>query len=587
MKRLFCVLSIIQAILTGSDIEWDWDAAACPPDRFFATVGHYNMTSKNYKELLRRNPRLLVVVSSSACRECCPFEDTLHEMNVKYFSNSTVNHNLSIKIARVDLVYEPWYLSTYPSATVPDVQYFKDGAEQSITDKMDGNLIMEQIIRLEKWYTEILSTEALFDFLDPRIDQPGYKRKRLLCVVPDSQNMEEFDRISQSTYWRADIKYGLIRDLGLIEKIVSSDLKISKADLKTSKRLNLNLRTFGIDSLSANRIYLISFKNQLEDSHKSYMYNPETDGEMDHWFMFRSTEPVEEFTKYNQHFLNIRSQVTLFAFVDVTDKPKSTRFIDELSKLAQSMPEHNFVWVDWDSRRKIAMTTGVFHCPERPCLSLAMKSDDDKVPHENTVALARTYQNYQLMPPHFSKTFNGLHEFMIMVLAGSSVLTPGLDAHGQKAYANYRVFHTNFAMKTLSNIHLKDEVLRNDKDYIVFFVESYSDFDQQVLFNRYYAIKNFFKKVANMDPLLFIYDFSTESSLPDLKVKTLDTFVITRELKSQKKPGVVCTEAASTTVGIVVEYLKTKDVKLDKSIVFSDDDRSAGITYQAIFEGQF
>jgi len=279
--------------------------------------------------------------------------------------------------------------------------------------------------------------------------------------------------------------------------------------------------------------------------------------------------------------------VTLFAFVDVAEKQKTMKFIDEFEKLSRIMPEHNFVWIDWDSRKKIAMSTGVFVCPERPCLSLAMKSDDEKVPNESNVVLARTYQNYYVMPAHFSKTFSGMHEFMSLALTGSSVLSPGLDFEAQKAHANHRTFHVNFSMKTLSHAHFRDEVLNNNKDYIVFFAESYSDFDQKALFNQYYAIKNFFKKVANMNPVLFIYDLNSENSIPDFDIQALDTLIVTRELKAKKKSGVICKKETSKTAQIIVEYLKTKEVKLDKTIPLSEEEKAIGLTYQAIFEGQF
>jgi len=587
MKRLFYVLALIKAILSGSDIEWDWDANACPPGKFFATVGHFNATSKNFKQLLKSNPRLLVVVSSSACRECCPFEGILHTMIERYFTNSTLNHNITVKIARVDLVYEPWYLSTYPSATVPDVQYFRNGVEQSLTSKADGGLIMEQIVRLEHWFEELSSIESLFDFLDPRVDQLGYKRKRVLCVMPEPEMLAEFDRIAQSTYWRADIKYGLIKDPELLEKVSSADLKISKFDQKTRKKLNLSLKTFGIESLEANRVYLISYKNQLESLHKSYVYHPETDDALDYWYMYKSAEVVEEFNKQNQNFLTLRSPVTLFAFLDVADNTKTSWFIDEFEKLARTMPQQNFVWLDFDTSKKVAMSTGVFNCPERPCISLSIKQEDDKAPNESNVVLARNYDNYYLMPSHFSKTFAGMHEFISIALSGSSVLSPGLDLETQKAFANYRTFQQNFSLKTLSHSHFRDEVLKNNQDYIVFFVESYSDFDQQALFEQYYAIKNFFKKVRNMNPILFIYDFSSENSLRDFDLQALDTLVITRELKEDRKSGVICKKVLCTTAKVIVEYLKTKKTKLDKATPFSEEEKSIDITYQAIFEGQF
>jgi hypothetical protein len=586
MHRLLGICFLLKMTLLASDIEWDWDQNACPPDHFFATVGHFNATKKNFEQLLRDNERLIVAVSSSACRECCPFEKVLHEINTEIFSNPERNFNMTVKIARIDLAYEPWYQSEHPSGSVPDLHYFKGGVSLHINEKTDGPLLMEQIYKIENWFEELGSLNQIFDFLDPRPNLDGFKRKRVLCVVPDSSLFEDFNRISENTFWRLDIKYGLVRDQTIVDIINKSNLKLFKAVTDPfPKRLTLNLRSLGFDNFKENHVYLVNYKNKLEDSHKTYSFDAEIEERLDHWFISKSFEKVEEISKYNQAVMMLRSQTTIFAFLDMNRREESQNIIRQLESVVELMPEANFVWSDWNTSRKPAMSVGMFRCENFPCISLALPQEDEKEEGQTHVALARKFNNYVIMPDNYEKTSESISSFISLALFNKGDVTPGLDDYSQSAYDNYRAFYVNFSMRTMSHSHLLNEVLKNERDYIVFFVSSYSSFDQQLLFEKFQAVKEFFKKADNINPILFVYDFSTEHDLPDFEIEDLDVLITTSETKEGEEKYVVLKKPGKA-VEIIIEYLKKKEARLEKAIQFTPNEKSIGITYQAIFEGQ-
>lgn len=573
------------SVSLGMNIDWDYEqVSACPPESFFGTVGDFNITKKNFPDILKNNKHLVVLISSSACRECCFHERNFRKMKENIFENSFENYNLTVKIGRVDLVNEPWFFHQFSLTQIPETIYFYEGNARIMFNTKDGKSVMYQIYKHASQFIPLDSEEKFIEFIKNDRSSLFRRQKVIFGVNLDSDLLDYFHKITVHATLRLDIKFGLVSNLTLsaiLKRQYQGQRTLSHDQSKSSSEL-FSLSSFGIRQLANNTIYIVHYPDEFEFGCKVYYFDDSSEIDFPTFFTKFSIEPVEHISPLNSEFLYSRTKIFVAVFIKKSDFDANNDLMIALRKLAHVYPGLTIVWSYFEDSKRYARSVGLFFC-QTPCISVVFPEKEIKNVTETDPSLVFDYSNVAIVDHHYEKNFEGLQTFF-QRLAEKDIMM-GLPEFLLPARQNYQTFRKTFQMFQVENDYLRNSVLTNQKDYVIYFVRSHQKFDVKLLRKSMSVLWSFFKRIRKINFAVMVYDLDSEPSFENLLLECFDVFLTTSEIKQTSKPYRILKQGEKTAE-VAVALLKLKKFRLEKHLEFLPSEINDGLNFDAVFEGK-
>lgn len=549
--------------------DWDKKVNGCHKDYYFGTVGHYNITRANFQEALNTQDPIVMMVSSSQCRECCLQEPVLQQYISEIFENPSMNSGIKVSVGRLDLSKDGWFMSDYKINTVPEYFLLYKGKIHIIPNKSNGRFVMTYIRRSIQPITRIETVDSLVEYIQGKAAVDDYFiPKRYLLVNTDVNSLQKMHNWATNIRWRMDVGVAMIQDASLLKTALDTG-KLSNTTLKQIQKYNLELPSalFFYQETKNSEISIISHTG-LKDLTR-----------FGRWFVETSHQPVEELTKKNVNSIYELKKMVVQIFIATKNKEEVNRL---KTMLTEFVPELGFYFVftlvNFRENKRAAMSFGLGDCTD-VCLAVDRNDPHDA---ENLQSIEQDVKFYR-MGPEVKLTQEVVKKFLLRIVEGAVPLGHSETSH--LPVAKLKAFRSHFdTYEFVDKEFYREAIMKNNRDYIMIIVNSLADMDTEHLKNQVEIVKKFLKKAPEMPLIVFndagVYDLFEGRNLP-----LLTAFIVVNETKSSGRP-LKRLETTFNAAEAILAFLKLKRFKLSKTIGFDDEEIRNGIDYDFIFEGK-
>lgn len=289
-------------IILASEIP---EKEPCHPDYPFMSIGDYNASSTNFMPYIKKNDFVILIISSTSCKECCQFEEMFAKMNEVVFKNKTM-HNIDYKILRMNLMSNLWIRNELNINHIPYLHLYYKTKSYYLIDHRNPYRIHNQVQRIINPYEVLHTFESFKTFIAQNVN--GRKRVlRKLCilfiydVVEYNDKYKEFMIFADTVSWREDLRPALITNKPLILQIYNT----------------YKLKYFPEED-ELNSLLLISKQNDFEDTDTIYKVSLDNlNVTILNWFVERSIEPVERISIHNADVISSNNKPIILAYLDI------------------------------------------------------------------------------------------------------------------------------------------------------------------------------------------------------------------------------------------------------------------------------
>jgi len=387
-----------------------------------------------------------------------------------------------------------------------------------------------------------------------------------------------FKAITKNGISRQDTDFFRINDRELLTKIQQ---KYFGENADTSSQAYKNLKMAGIDTLEDNTIYLLHSADEFHPEAKVYKMNEALVPDYTKFYLYNSTYEVEKISFLNIEYFNAGEKLLLFAFLDKKQVQANHELIRELKTLANSVINLQVLWGYFSELKFIAQKAGLAYCVA-PCIvawnPMAQRTNSE----ENSKI--ETYRHIWVMENSAVKDYETIGGFLTELNTYKTL--PGISDETRQYFANNVKYYEKLRPDEMDFDYLKNVALKNEKDYIIICVRSYQELDYKQIHDNLKVLRSFFRKVHNMDFVALVFNLDIQEDIMGGTLDNFDTILITSELKKTRKPHRVI-KGESSMVKLAFELLSLKKMRLDKEISISKEERDAGFTFDALFEGRF
>lgn len=548
--------------------DWDKEKSACHPDYYFGTVGDFNVTRSNFDASLNSKQPILLFISSSNCKECCYQEPVLKQYIDEVFNDPSNNFGVSLKVGRLDLVKNAWFMNEYKLNTVPEYYLLYQGKAYLIPNKTNGYFIMKYINKTINPIELIDEERKLIEFIKgTSVTDEHYVPKRYLIINAEPKIIDKLYNWSFNVRWRQDMKVAKIDAIEMLLNALNNAQLQSKV-LKSLRQYDLSvssiLSIYQPDNFS-NEIYVDNLPlPNLENFTK--------------WYFETSYPPVEELSKKNIDSIFSLKKMVVQAFIANNNKIAIANIKSTFTTLSREFGYYfSFTYLNYNENKRIALHYGIYDCTDI-CISVNYNETDSVKDYtlDGSLKFYRLDSGINLNKDHMRNFLLKIIDGMIPQTYNELSVTP---------LSKHKTFQSHFKLYKFIDKHFYiNAILKNDKDYIIINVNSLIDMDIDYLKDNIALVKDFLRK-APEEPIIVFNDIGISDVFDYQNKNLLTSYIVVNEIKYSKNP-IVNYEYAFKASDAIVDYLKLKRFKLPKNIEFSEKERENGITYDFIFEGK-
>lgn len=260
-------------------------------------------------------------------------------MQQDYFKNSSSGlYSKNIKIGRVDVSKEKWFLDLHPNlAVLPNWVIYVRGEAHYFRQITFINRLINNIIKIVEPYKVLNSLKDFEDLMKlMKTDLSGRHliRFKIVGLFTESEEYEEiidnFKFTAQRSYWREDSIFALCTKSAVVREIYS----------KYGTKYIPN-------PYDKNSIFYLREKNRFAHNQVLKIFDMSKPKDLGRWLAENSISSLEEMTSVNQMTFNSGAPL-LVAFVDPKQEVVTQKFLDSLEPLGRKyLNRMNFAWVDY------------------------------------------------------------------------------------------------------------------------------------------------------------------------------------------------------------------------------------------------
>jgi hypothetical protein len=275
-------------------------------------------------------------------------------MQQDYFLNSSSGlYSKNIKIGRVDMSRENWFLDLHPNlAVLPNWVIYVRGEPHYFRQTTFINRLVNNIIKIVEPYQVINSLrefENLMLYAKEDVSGRHLVRYKIVGLFTEPDEYEEvienFKFTAQRSYWREDSVFALCTKAPVVREIYG----------KYGSKYIPN-------PYDKNSIFYLRMKNRFAHGDVLKLFDLSKPKDLGRWLAENSISPLEEMTSVNQMTFSAGAPL-LVAFVDPKQESKTQQFLDSLEPLGRKyLNRMNFAWVDYRDNLELMKRLGQEGC---------------------------------------------------------------------------------------------------------------------------------------------------------------------------------------------------------------------------------